>query len=102
MYMKNDNCALIDFEGLADNAPIGVIAGPVTVTFGTSWLSLIDADDGGGGNFANEPSSYTAAYFLDTNDISITLNPPVQFVSFFYTASAVSLPVTLTAYDTDE
>ncbi len=71
----------------------------MNVTFGASWLSLIDADDGGGGNFANEPSSFTAAYFLDTDDISISLNPPVQYLEFWYVASAVSLPVTVTAYD---
>jgi hypothetical protein len=99
MVLKTDGCNLIDFEGLLDNAPIGLVPGPVNVTFGTSWLSLIDGDDGGGGNFANEPSSYTAAYFLDTADISISLNPPVQFVEFFYTASAVSLPLTVTAFD---
>ncbi len=94
-----DDCNLVDFEGLEDNAPIGVVAGPVTVTFGTSWLSLIDGDDGGSGNFANEPSSFTVAYFLDTADISISLDPPVQFLEFWYVASAISLPVTVTAYD---
>lgn len=99
IFLKDDNCALIDFEGIGNNVPIGAIAGPVTVTFGASWLGLIDADDGGTGNFANEPSSFTAAYFLDTADISIALNPPVQFVSFFYSASLQSLPVTVRAYD---
>jgi hypothetical protein len=95
----DDNCNLITFEGMGNDEPIGMVAGPVNVTFGASWLSLIDGDDGGSGNFANEPSSFTAAYFLDTEDISITLDPPVQFLEFWYVASAISLPVTVTAYD---
>jgi hypothetical protein len=92
-------CNLVDFEGIGNNAVIGVIAGPVTVTFGASWLGLIDFDNGGDGNFANEPSPNTIGYFLDTNDISIGLSPSVQYLEFFYTASAISLPITVTAYD---
>jgi hypothetical protein len=92
-------CNLITFEGIGDNAVIGVIPGPVTVTFGASWLGLIDVDAGGTGNFANEPSPSTIAYFLDTNDINISLSPSVQYLEFFYTASEISLPVTVTAYD---
>jgi len=92
-------CNLIDFEGIANNAPIGVIPGPVTVTFGASWLGLIDFDNGGDGNFANEPSPYTIAYFLDDAAIQIGLSPSVQYLEFFYTASGISLPVTVTAYD---
>jgi hypothetical protein len=92
-------CNLITFEGLGDNQVIGVVPGPVTVTFGGSWLGLIDADNGGSGNFANEPSPYTIAYFLDTNDISISLSPSVQYLEFFYTAHPNSLPITVTAYD---
>lgn len=99
MESKTGGCNLITFEGLLDNAPIGLVPGPVNVTFGASWLSLIDVDDGGNGNFANEPSPFTSAYFLDLDDISISLNPPVQFVEFFYTASVVSLPITVTAFD---
>ncbi len=94
-----DTCSLIDFEGLGDFNPVGIFAGPVTVTFGTSWLSLVDADNGGSGNFANEPSPNTIAFFLDTNDISISLNPGVRFVRFWYVASSVSLPIVVTAYD---
>ena len=99
MESKTEGCNLIDFEGLENNVAIGLVPGPVNVTFGASWLSIIDADAGGDGNFANEPSPSTAAYFLDVDDISISLNPPVQFVEFFYTAAAVSLPLTVTAFD---
>jgi hypothetical protein len=92
-------CNLINFEGLGDNQPIGVVVGSVTVTFGSSWLSLIDYDAGGSGNFANEPSPSTTAYFLDQNDISINFNPGVQSVEFWYSAAAQSLPVHVIAYD---
>jgi hypothetical protein len=93
------DCNLINFEGIGDNAPIGLVPGPVNVTFGSSWLGLIDGDDGGSGNFANEPSPNTIAYFLDTADISISLVPAVQYVEFYYSAAASSLPITVTGYD---
>jgi hypothetical protein len=94
-----NDCSLIGFEGIGNNNPVGTYFGPVTVQFGSSWLGLVDADAGGSGNFANEPSPSTAAYFLDQNDISITLTPPVRFVQFQYTAAAQSLPITVYAYD---
>jgi hypothetical protein len=99
MQTKDVDCNLIDFEGLVDLAPIGLVPGPVNVTFGTEWWALIDEDDGGSGNFANEPSSNTMAVLTGTSDVSIDLDTPVQFLEFFYTAAAVSLPVTVTAYD---
>jgi len=94
-----DTCNLVTFEGVPDFGPVGTIIGDVAVTFGTSWLGLVDADAGGSGNFANEPSPSTIAFFLDQTDISIGLAPTVRFVSFWYTAAAQSLPVTVTAYD---
>jgi hypothetical protein len=99
MDVLSADCNLITFEGLLDGAPIGMIPGPVNVTFGSSWLTLIDSDAGGGGNFANEPSASTVAFYLDQDDLSILLDPPVQFLEFFYSAAASSLPVTVTAYD---
>ncbi|MEP7027683.1 MAG: hypothetical protein ABI960_03720 [Candidatus Eisenbacteria bacterium] len=94
-----EDCSLIGFEGVGNTNPVGTYVGPVTVTFGTSWLGVVDFDAGGVGNFANEPSPSTAASFLDQNDIGITLSPPVRFVQFQYTAAAQSLPVTVYAYD---
>jgi hypothetical protein len=97
------DCNLVDFEGVGDFALIGVIAGPVTVTFGTSWYGLVDADDGGSGNFANEPSSNTIAFFpFDLADLKISLSPSVQYVEFFYSAAAIGLPVTVRAYDSSD
>ena len=49
MEPVSPGCNLITFEGLGDGSPIGVIPGPVNVTFGSSWLALIDADAGGNG-----------------------------------------------------
>jgi len=92
------SCNLIDFEGVGDTQVIGAIPGAVTVTFGPSWLGLIDADAGGTGNFANEPSPSTIAIFLNLAD-PITFSSPVQFVQVFYTATAASVPITLTAWD---
>lgn len=97
-------CVVIDFEGIGNNTPIGTIPGTPQIPqiiFGSSWLGLIDADSGGSGNFANEPSPNTIAYFLDMNDISIGFDAGVQLVEFYYTAAARSLPVTISAFDED-
>jgi len=94
------DCSLIGFEGILNQTQVGTYFGPVVVKFGSSWLGIIDADDSTGtGNFANEPSPKTVAFFLDQNDISITLTPSVRFVQFRYVAAAQSLPITVAAYD---
>ncbi|MHB8068989.1 MAG: dockerin type I domain-containing protein [Desulfobaccales bacterium] len=92
---------VINFEGIGNNEPVGTVHGNVNVIFGSSWLGLVDNDAGGSGNFANEPSPDTTAYFLDQNDISIRFDAGVQLVEFNYTAAARSLPITVTAYDKD-
>jgi hypothetical protein len=97
----NVECAAIDFEGLGDGVTIGAIPGLVDVTFGSSWLAITDIDAGGSGNFANEPSPSGTAYFLDQNDIDISLSAGVQQVTFAYSAAARSLPVHVIAYDAD-
>ena len=97
----SEDCLLITFEGLADDAPIPTIVGDVTVTFGSSWRSIIDADAGGTGNFANEPTPDTAAYYLSDDDVSIDVFPPVQFVGLFFSASSRCVPITLTAFDAE-
>ena len=58
---------------------------------------MIDADAGGTGNFANEPSPETIAFFLNTND-PIDFSVPVGFVEIHYVASSISLPVRMSAY----
>ncbi len=94
-------CNTVDFEGIGNNSSVGTISGTPNVTFGNSWLGLVDADNGGSGNFANEPSPNTIAYFLNTGDISIRFDLGIQLVEFFYVASASSLPITVSAYDID-
>jgi hypothetical protein len=96
-------CSTIDFEGVGDYSPVGMVtAGAVAVTFGTSWLGIIDSDAPGGsnGDFANEPSASTIAFLNNQDDITITFDPPVAYVDFWYTASALSLPLTVKAFDT--
>ena len=91
-------CNVIDFDGVGDNQPVGLVEGSIDVTFGNTWLGLIDSDNGSTftGNFANEPSPSTIAYFLGSAS-PISFSEGVQFVQIFYTATAASVPVTLTA-----
>lgn len=98
---QTGDCATITFEGVGDYQPVGLVPGVVNVTFGASWLGIIDSDAPGGsdGDFANEPSASTIAFLDDQTDITIVLDPPVQYAEFWYTASAGSLPLTVTAFD---
>ena len=57
------------------------------INFTTASLGLIDADNGGTGNFANEPSASTIAFFLTGS--AATMNVAAGFdtgFSFFYSA----------------
>lgn len=92
------NCTFIDFEGISNLAQIGVITGNPNVTFNFSWRGLIDSEAGGSGNFSNEPSPDTTAFFLQSVG-PIDFDTGVQFMEVFYVASAISVPVTLTAWD---
>jgi hypothetical protein len=57
------------------------------------WLTLIDSDAGGTGNFANEPSPSTVIFFLGDLPL-ITFDEPVCGVRLHYSASTtVSLEV---------
>ena len=66
----------IDFEGLGDQQVIGTII--PGVTFSSNCLSLVDFDAGGSGNFANEPSPDTIAFFLTGNGCTITFTDPIS------------------------
>ncbi|MCF6170111.1 MAG: hypothetical protein L3J66_03940 [Bacteroidales bacterium] len=88
---------VLDFEGLGNNDPIndfynGGLSGQGNagvnygIEFGTA-LGKIDADAGGNGNFANEPSPSTIMFFLSSNQVY--LNVAAGFTnafSCFYTA----------------
>ena len=94
---------VLTFEGLQNQEPIlnyynaglgGFGSGPGPawgIIFGAESLALIDADDGGDGNFANEPSPKTTAYFL--TGPGVVMNVPAGFdtgFSFFYASVTYS------------
>ena len=87
-------CTIIDFEGVGNLSAIPVFDGISS----PGWLGLIDADAGGSGNFAFEPSPQTIAFWLGgaPGARDIVFETPVAKVEFFY-ASFVT--VTLQAFD---
>lgn len=98
-FVLGTSCSLIDFEGFNEGDPIGTVLGTPNVTFGPTWFAVVDSDDGvGTGNFANEPSESTVATFLAGAD-PINFDTGVRYIEVFYSATAASLPVTLTAWD---
>jgi len=63
-------------------------------------LALIDADAGGNGNFANEPSANTIMFFLDANNA--ILNATNGFdtgFSFYYTSSTAASVTVWSGFD---
>ncbi|MCP5227359.1 MAG: PEP-CTERM sorting domain-containing protein [Candidatus Accumulibacter sp.] len=99
---------VLDFEGAGNQAALqnfynggtdsqGHSGTNYGVTFGGSTLALIDADAGGDGNFANEPSPSTIFFFL--TGASAVMNYAAGFdtgFSFYYTSSTRA---TVTVYD---
>lgn len=99
---------VLDFEGLQDQEQIldfynggtgsAGSSGPnIGVGFGAGALALIDSDAGGTGNFANEPSADTIAFWL--SGASLVMNVAAGFdtgFSFFYTSSTAAA---VTIYD---
>ena len=80
---RSGGIIVLDFEGLGNNDPIkdfynGGLSGQGNsgvnygIEFGTA-LGKIDADAGGNGNFANEPSPSTVMFFLDSKHVSINV-----------------------------
>lgn len=100
--------AILDFEGLQDleeilefyNGGTGGFGSAGTnygIAFGGSAMALIDADDGGNGNFGNEPSPNTVAFFLSGGDL--VMNVAAGFTtgfSFFYSSAGDG---SVTVYD---
>ena len=93
---------VLDFEGIPNQSPVGNYynggGGPnYGISFSNATLALVDADNGGNGNFANEPSPNTIMFFLDANNA--VLNYAAGFTtgfSFFYTSSTAA---TVNVYD---
>ena len=95
------NVIVLDFEGVGDQANINDFYNGGTdslgnsgtdygIGFGSNTLGIIDADAGGTGNFANEPSADTVMFFLTGTAV---LNYSAGFdtgFSFFYSSSTVA------------
>jgi hypothetical protein len=102
MVASANGIVVLDFEGLQNqesvlefyNGGTGSLGSSGTnygVSFSRPTLALIDADAGGDGNFANEPSPDTIMFFLDANDA--ILNVAAGFYtgfSFFYSSSTAA------------
>lgn len=98
----NAAVVVLDFEGVGDQAAVsnfynggtdsqGNSGANYGVSFSGATLGVIDADAGGSGNFANEPSSKTIMYFLNGNNA--VLNYAAGFstgFSFFYSSSTAA------------
>jgi hypothetical protein len=87
---------VLDFEGVGDlNAVGNFYNGGAGTNYGVSFspatLALVDADAGGSGNFANEPSANTVMFFLDSNNAIMTLAAGFDTgFSFFYSSSVAT------------
>ncbi len=102
------NAVVLTFDGLQDfeqvldfydggAGSLGSIGPDYDITFGDSALALIDIDAGGSGNFANEPTPDTIAFFLSGGDLVMNvLNGFTTGFSFFYSSSREG---TVTVYD---
>jgi hypothetical protein len=84
----------LTFEGIPNNAPVGAFYGPDYV-FSPATLALIDADSGGSGNFANEPSPNTVMFFLDANNaiLNVTNGFTTGFSFYYSSATAATIGV---------
>jgi PKD repeat protein/pimeloyl-ACP methyl ester carboxylesterase len=84
---EQDGKILIDFEGISNSSYVGDAYRACGVYFSDDALGLIDADEGGSGNFANEPSPNTILFFLDSDRATLNFSAGiVGGFSFYYTA----------------
>ena len=81
---------VLTFEGVANETPVGSYYAPDYI-FSPATLALVDADAGGSGNFANEPSANTVMFFTDANNaiLNVTNGFSTGF-SFFYSSSTAA------------
>ena len=90
----------LTFEGIGDLNPVGNYynggGGPnYGVSFSDATLALVDADAGGSGNFANEPSADTVMFFLDANNAILTVAAGFDTGFSFYYSSSTAATVTV-------
>jgi hypothetical protein len=86
------------FEGAGNTIPIPEIIDGMTFP---GWLGLVDGDAGGSGNFANEPSPDTIAFWLTDPGLpdesrDIVFDDPISEISFVYVSA---VPVSIEAFD---
>lgn len=88
---------LLDFEGIGNLVPIqnfynggtagnGKVGPSYDVTFSGNALALVDADSGGSGNIANEPSPITNMFWLSDADAHMNYAPGFTQFSLYYAA----------------
>jgi len=93
-------CTTITYEGVGDLSEIPEFDGITS----PGWLALIDADAGGTGNFAFEPSPETIAFWLGgssgtSSSRDILFTNPVSKFEFFYTSFEA---VQIDAFDSED
>lgn len=96
----NADVITLDFEGLGNLSPVGNFydGGGGTnygISFSDATLALIDADAGGTGNFANEPSPDTVMFFLDANNAILNFAAGFDTGFSFYYSSSTAAAVTI-------
>ena len=85
----------LTFEGVGDQADVGNFynggaGGNLGINF-VNGLGIVDSDNGGTGNFANEPSPNTILFFLSGS--ASTMNVAAGFTtgfSFFYSSNGTA------------
>ncbi len=90
----------LDFEGVGDYVPVGNYynggGGPnYGISFSDATLALVDADAGGNGNFANEPSPNTVMFFLEANNAILDFAAGFNTGFSFYYSSSTEAAVTI-------
>ncbi|GEA27337.1 hypothetical protein MiAbW_01900 [Microcystis aeruginosa NIES-4325] len=98
---------LLDFEGLLDNEQIlnfydGGSGGNLGISFGDGAQAFISESAGGTGNFINEPSPDTTAFFLSSSGTNFLMNVTAGVTTgffFFFSANATNPPTPVKVYD---
>lgn len=95
LYAENgavDKNTVLDFEGITNGSVVEIgdfYKEQYGITFGRGSLVIVDSDDGGTGNFANEPKpGHTVAFFLDTSELIMNVEKGfTNGFSFYYSSN---------------
>lgn len=90
----------LTFEGLGDLRPVGDYydggaGGDYGIGFNGFTLAVVDADAGGSGNFANEPTSSTVMFFLDADHAVMNVRDGFRDGFSFWYSAFYGGPVTI-------